>query len=124
MASSAVKPPYEITPEQGLKNKLKGKINFTKDPKSADVVLLFVGLNHDKEGGRKEFITGFFSKKKKEMEVGNDTEGADRNQLELPKDQVNLILETIKVNPNTGLNYYGDFRLTISSTFSLFLGVC
>jgi beta-glucosidase len=99
--SSAVKPPYEITPEQGIINKCKGKIKFVKEPKSADIVILFLGLNHDKEGGRREFISGFFRKKKKARVTGNDSEEADRAQLDLPKEQVELINDTVRLNPNT-----------------------
>jgi beta-glucosidase len=98
--SSAVKPPYEITPEQGIINKCNGKVKIVKEPKLADIVILFLGLNHDKDGGRKEFISGFFRKKEKKIVFGHDSEEADRAQLELPKEQVDLVNNTIKLNPN------------------------
>ncbi|MHA2032026.1 MAG: glycoside hydrolase family 3 C-terminal domain-containing protein, partial [Candidatus Kariarchaeaceae archaeon] len=99
--SSAVKPPYEITPEQGLINRCKGKIKLIEEPKNADIVILFMGLNHDKTGGRRGFISGFFRKQKKELVYGHDSEEADRAQLELPKEQEELIKDTVRLNPNT-----------------------
>jgi beta-glucosidase len=78
--SSAVWPPYEITPLKGVQEKLKGKVRFVKDASSADITIVFVGLNHSK---------------------GQDSETHDRSELGLPEDQVQLINETAKDNPNT-----------------------
>jgi len=94
--SSAVKPPYEITPLKGLKKKCKNKVQITTDPTKADYAIIFAGLNHD---SNKKLVRGESNDKK--IATGNDSEGIDRNQLELPKDQVNLINQTVQDNPNT-----------------------
>ncbi len=78
--SAAVISPYEITPEVGLKKKLEGKVEFTEDRMIADYCIVFVGLDHSR---------------------GKDCEGIDRNNFELPKDQIKLIKETVNINPNT-----------------------
>jgi len=78
--SSAVLPPFEITPLKGLKRKLGSKVKFVKDPKNADYVIIVTGLNHD---------------------IGMDSEAGDRTQLELPADQEQLILDTVKQNQRT-----------------------
>jgi len=78
--SSAVIPPFEITPLQGLKRKCEDTISFIEDPAKADVAIIFTGLNHS---------------------VGNDSEAGDRKQLELTSDQEKLILQTAKKNPKT-----------------------
>ncbi|MFX1369749.1 MAG: glycoside hydrolase family 3 C-terminal domain-containing protein, partial [Promethearchaeota archaeon] len=78
--SSAVWPPYEITPLKGIQEKLKGKAKIVKDASTADVAVVFVGLNHGK---------------------GQDSEASDRMKLGLPDKQVQLINETAKDNPNT-----------------------
>ncbi len=78
--SSAVVPPYEITPLQGLQEKTKGKIRIVSDASKADLSIIFAGLNHSKR---------------------KDAEGSDRPDLKLPSDQVDLILQTSKENPNT-----------------------
>ncbi|MFW9803031.1 MAG: beta-glucosidase, partial [Candidatus Thorarchaeota archaeon] len=78
--SSAVWPPYEISPLKGLQEKLKGKTRIVKDISSADAAIIFVGLNHNK---------------------GQDSESHDRAELGLPEKQVQLINETAKDNPNT-----------------------
>ncbi|MHA2290066.1 MAG: glycoside hydrolase family 3 C-terminal domain-containing protein, partial [Promethearchaeota archaeon] len=99
--SSAVKPPFEITPVEGIKKICSEKVNIINDPRKADVVLLFMGLNHDKDGGRRDFVTEFFSRRRKRLTLGHDSEAADRAQLELPKSQIELINETTRKNPNT-----------------------
>jgi beta-glucosidase len=78
--SSAVVPPFEITPLQGLHKKLGNSVSFIDDPTNADVAIIFTGLNHDK---------------------GQDSEAGDRSQLELLADQERLIIETAKKNPKT-----------------------
>ncbi|MHA2313864.1 MAG: beta-glucosidase [Candidatus Hermodarchaeia archaeon] len=78
--SSAVKPPYEITPHEGLKEKLKGKVKILSNVSKADIAIVFAGLNHNK---------------------GEDSESSDRAKLELPPEQVKLITETAANNPNT-----------------------
>ncbi|MFX0184622.1 MAG: beta-glucosidase [Candidatus Hodarchaeota archaeon] len=93
--SAAVKPPYEITPYKGLKNKCKGKIKIVSDPSSADYAIIFAGLNHDRR------IKLIEINNDEKMAIGNDSEGSDRNQLELPANQVDLINQTVKQNPNT-----------------------
>ncbi len=94
--AAAVSPPYEITPLQGLKEKCKGRVKIIKDPSKADVVLLFMGLNHDSP-------SSLFSDKttKSKEEQGNESEGIDRSELGLNAFQTQLINETVKTNPNT-----------------------
>lgn len=78
--SSVNYPPYEITPIEGLKQKCGDKIQITEDPSNADVVIIFAGLNHDH---------------------GMDAEGEDKQNFELPKEQIELINKTVKQNPKT-----------------------
>lgn len=78
--SSAVWPPYEITPLKGLKAKSEGQFEIISDVASADVVVVVAGLTH---------------------RPGGDSEGFDRRKLELPEKQVKLIMETAKKNKNT-----------------------
>lgn len=78
--SSAVVPPYEVTPLCGLKEKLGGKVEITSNAETADAAVVFVGLNHKK---------------------GNDSEAADRSMLDLPSSQVQLIHNTVELNRRT-----------------------
>jgi beta-glucosidase len=78
--SSMVYPPYEITPLKGLKEKCDEKINIINSPKEAELVILFVGLNHEKD---------------------MDAEFLDRKKFELPSEQIDLINATVKENPKT-----------------------
>jgi len=71
--SSAVVPPFEITPFEGLQKKLGSNVTFVEDPAQADCAIIFTGLNHD---------------------YGQDSEAADRSQEK-------LIVETTKKNPKT-----------------------
>ncbi|MHA1207113.1 MAG: glycoside hydrolase family 3 C-terminal domain-containing protein [Candidatus Hodarchaeales archaeon] len=95
--SSGVKPPYEITPEQGIKEKCEGMCNITTDLSDADHVIIFAGLNHF---NNRQLTGGGRDKKTKEVLYGHDSEGTDRSQLELPEEQINLIKETAKINSN------------------------
>jgi beta-glucosidase len=78
--SSVNHPPYEITPLEGLKQKCKNKVEIIETPSSADVAIVFAGLNHDH---------------------GMDAEGEDKNAFGLPKEQVKLINETLRENSRT-----------------------
>jgi len=78
--SSGVRPPYEITPFEGMKEKCKGKVKIVKDASQADVAIVFAGLDNSK---------------------GGDSEFQDRTSLNLPADQISLINQTIATNPNT-----------------------
>ena len=78
--SSAVVPPYEITPLKGIEEYCGEDVEITKKPEEADAVILVMGLNH------------WF---------GNDSEGKDRTQLPLSKKQVKLIKKTVEKNPKT-----------------------
>jgi beta-glucosidase len=78
--SSAVVPPYEITPLEGMKEKCKGKIQIVSDPSKADITIIFAGLNHSR---------------------GMDAETKDRESMELPVKQIQLIKQTAALNPNT-----------------------
>ncbi|MGY5857725.1 MAG: glycoside hydrolase family 3 C-terminal domain-containing protein [Candidatus Thorarchaeota archaeon] len=68
--SSAVSPPYEVTPLQGLTKKVKGKVRLLKKSGETDTAIVFVGLDHS---------------------GGGDSESADRKSLNLPEEQVRLI---------------------------------
>ncbi len=78
--SSAINASYEITPLEGLKEKIHGKFGLTTSVGEADIAIIFAGLNHDQH---------------------NDAEGIDRIALDLPQDQVDLINQTVEENPNT-----------------------
>jgi len=77
--SSQVRPPYEITPLKGIKEKLDDTIKIVDDIESADYVILVLGLNH---------------------EQNMDAENFDKETLELPKSQIELISSTIEKNEN------------------------
>jgi len=68
--SSAVKPPYEITPLEGITKKCLGKVDLVIRGTSADVAIIFAGQNHSR---------------------GGDSEFMDRSSLHLNKDQVEEI---------------------------------
>ncbi|MCG3225400.1 MAG: glycoside hydrolase family 3 C-terminal domain-containing protein [Candidatus Heimdallarchaeota archaeon] len=94
--AAAVTPPYEITPLKGLKEKCKGKVKIIKDPSRADVVLLFMGLNHDSQ------ITLLSDKTREDKpEFGKESEEVDRTVFGLPIAQIKLIKKTIEINPKT-----------------------
>ena len=94
--AAAVTPPYEITPLKGLKEKCKRRIKIIKDPSKSDIVLLFMGLNHDSQ-------IKLTSEKTIEdkPEFGKESEGVDRTEFGLPTAQVKLIKKIIEINPNT-----------------------
>jgi len=73
-------PPYEITPYDGMKEKCGEKIEIIDSASNADVAILFVGLNHDEN---------------------MDAEHTDKTSFDLPSEQVELIKQTAKINPNT-----------------------
>ncbi len=72
--SSAVSPPYEVTPLEGLSKKVKGKVQLAVDDRLmqalSKVAIIFAGLNH----GR-----------------GGDSESMDRSSLHLDEKQVKEI---------------------------------
>lgn len=80
--SSAVWPPYEITPLKGFQAKAQTNDGFkiSSSAKNADVAIIVAGLHH---------------------RPGGDSEGWDRKRLELPEKQVELIKKTAKLNKNT-----------------------
>ncbi len=78
--SSANFPPYEVKPIEGIKEKCKEKLNVTNSPSEADITIIFAGLRHKK---------------------GMDREGEDKIDFKLPEDQITLIINTVKENPNT-----------------------
>ncbi len=78
--SSAVVPPYEITPLEGITERCKGKVTIVNDASIADLAIVFAGLNHD---------------------LGMDAESEDRKSFDLPKEQVELIQNTSRDNPDT-----------------------
>jgi len=96
--SFGLKPFYEITPLQGILNRVGSNVNITfaegyrkngtnfladravAAAKAADVVIYIGGLNHD---------------------LHFDSEGADRRDLKLPYGQDELIQKIVAVNPRT-----------------------
>ncbi|HVU08543.1 MAG TPA: glycoside hydrolase family 3 C-terminal domain-containing protein [Verrucomicrobiae bacterium] len=96
--SSGIKAFYEVTPLQGILNRVGKNVNVTfsegyqKDgdahlaeraiaaAKAADAVIYIGGLNHD---------------------LGFDCEGADRKDLDLPYGQNKLISQIVAANPRT-----------------------
>ncbi|UCH03354.1 MAG: glycoside hydrolase family 3 C-terminal domain-containing protein [Candidatus Thorarchaeota archaeon] len=78
--SSAVVPPYEITPLDGMREKCKDSIAIVSDVSQADVAIVFAGLGH----GR-----------------GEDSETTDRRSLSLPENQEGIINQTAAANRNT-----------------------
>ena len=78
--SSAVVPPYEITPLEGIRERCQKDVDIVDEASKADVAFVFAGLNHGK---------------------GMDAESKDRVSFELPKEQVNLIKGAAKDNPDT-----------------------
>ncbi|MBD3193560.1 MAG: hypothetical protein GF317_00790, partial [Candidatus Lokiarchaeota archaeon] len=88
--SSAVVPPFEITPYEGLRKYFSKDVEIVNKPEDADFVFLFVGLDHGAN-----FLLNFILNRE------GDTEGRDRKDYKLPEDQEELIKETIKKNPNT-----------------------
>jgi beta-glucosidase len=73
--SSQVKSPYEVTPIEGIKNRCEG-IEIVDDPQEADITIAVCGLNH--KGGF------------------GDSEGNDRTAFDLPKDQVDLVMQAVE----------------------------
>ena len=78
--SSRVRPPYEITPLEGMKERCKGKVEIVDSPSDADVAIVFAGLNHNKN---------------------MDCENFDRIEFNLPIDQIELINKTAQENSKT-----------------------
>jgi beta-glucosidase len=76
--SSAVSPPYEITPQRGMEEICRGKIKLVSG--GADVAIVFAGLTH----GR-----------------GGDSESMDRKSLHLDDKQVRDIKEVASQNQQT-----------------------
>jgi beta-glucosidase len=74
-----VKPPYEITPRTGLEQKCEDKIEIIDDVEEAEYVFLVLGLDHEEH---------------------NDVENSDRESLELPEAQLDLIDEVTEKNEN------------------------
>ena len=68
--SSAVSPPYEITPLEGMTTKCREKVKLVRGGTDADVAIVFAGLNHSQ---------------------GGDSESMDRSSLHLDKKQVKEI---------------------------------
>ncbi|MHA1973214.1 MAG: beta-glucosidase family protein [Candidatus Hodarchaeales archaeon] len=94
--SSAVKPPYEVTPLKALKKRCEGKVKISNNPESADITIVFTGLDHNVQKGRFSIVTDDSL-----VKYGNDAEGADRRKLELPEEQELLIKDAVSKNKNT-----------------------
>lgn len=104
--SSAVVPPFEITPYEGIKKYVSDKAEIVSEPGSADIVFLIVGLDH---GGH--FLLNLILKRE------GDTEGSDRSSYQLPEDQQHLIRETIQKNPNTVIILVAGSPIDVSDWF-------
>jgi len=84
--SSAVAPPTYSTVQSALREKLAGKVQFVKNPKQADLVLVVTGWTQH-----------FF----------NDMEGQDRHSLALQPKLVRSILRIAQQNPHTVVVLFG-----------------
>ena len=78
--SSGVSPPYEITPFAGMTEKCRNNVELVRNDSSADVAIIFAGLNH----GR-----------------GGDSESMDRESLHLDAEQVEEIKKVANNHPQT-----------------------
>jgi len=78
--SSTNFPPYEIKPIDGMVEKCEGRIEITNIPSEAEITVIFAGLRHKK---------------------GMDVESEDKTSFKLPEEQITLINDTVKKNPNT-----------------------
>jgi beta-glucosidase len=99
--SANLKTPYEVTPLEGISNRLGGGVKLVyaqgynapggrgrrdRGAKSADAVIYVGGLNHN---------------------GGYDTEGADRKDLKLPSGQDELLSQIVNANPRTAVVFFG-----------------
>ena len=80
--SSMVRPPYEVTPLVGLRERCGEKVEIVKSPAEADAAIIFAGLSQG-------------------LLKGVDTEGEDKEDLDLPTDQVAIIKGAARTNPRT-----------------------
>jgi len=110
IGSSRVRPPYVITPLAGIKNRAGQGIEVVYDAgknvksakqtaKKADAVIIVAGLTWRDEG---EFLPVPFFKI-----------GGDRLNLDLPKDQEELILEVADENKNCVVVLEGGSAITM-----------
>jgi len=104
--SSAVVPPKEITPYDGISKYISGKAEIVSNIEDAEVVFLIVGLNH---GGN--ILINLIIKRE------GDTEGNDRTHYALPAKQQELIRSTIIKNPNTVVILIAGSPIDVSDWF-------
>ena len=78
--SSAVSPPYEVTPFEGITTKCRGKVEVIPNGSSAEVAIIFAGLDHSR---------------------GGDSESKDRESLNLDEKQVKMIKNVASNHKNT-----------------------
>ena len=78
--SSAVSPPYEVTPLQGMVEKCRNKVELDIHGTSADIAIIFAGLNHSR---------------------GGDSESMDRESLRLDENQVREIKKVSSEHTHT-----------------------
>jgi len=78
--SSAVKPPYEVTPLEGLIKKTEGRVKLHQNNSGGEIGIVFVGQDHGK---------------------GGDSESSDRTSLDLKEEQVALIKRVAKEHQKT-----------------------
>ncbi len=104
--SSAVVPPFEVTPEEGIKEYVSDDVEVVSEPEKADVVFLCVGLDHG----------GVFPLNSL-LDREGDTEGRDRTSYQLPEDQNDLISNTVAKNPNTVVILIAGSPVDVSGWF-------
>jgi len=100
--SSAVTPPTYSTVKSALQEKLAGKVQFVKNPKQADLVIIATGWTQH-----------FF----------NDAEGQDRHSLALQPKQVRLILRIAQQNPQTVVVLFGGSACLMDPWFDQIAGL-
>jgi len=78
--SSAVSPPHEVSPLEGMIAKCRGKVDLITNGTQADIAIVFAGLDHSR---------------------GKDSESKDRDSLNLNHEQVMMIKKVADEHPRT-----------------------
>ena len=78
--SSAVSPPHEVSPLEGMAAKCRGKVKLVTTGIQADIAIVFAGLDHSR---------------------GKDSESKDRESLHLDHEQVMMIKKVADEHPRT-----------------------
>ncbi|HME56420.1 MAG TPA: glycoside hydrolase family 3 C-terminal domain-containing protein [Candidatus Lokiarchaeia archaeon] len=80
--SSQVKSPHEVTLLAGIQQHCEGQVEIVDNPEEADITIAVCGLSHKDNG---------------------DSEGNDRVNFDLSKEQVDLVLQSVEKCPKTVL---------------------